>query len=439
MSQGRTSPVDEDGDFQRYYAQHLEPLQQRFESLRRKAVKERNLRLVVALAAWLAALGGVGYLAHPIGQFWPFVGFFALAAAVGLGVWAWLPAGAHNLRLREQVLPRIVPFFGDLRYRSESDLAPGRYGDWEVLPHFSEFYSEDQIEGSYRGVPLKLAEVTLRYDDSPRGGSGRSTSIAFKGLLIIFELGQKYPGVTLIRSQGSDMNGQFRLGEALHEVGGGSGFEVFATGDAPADTLADAGFLERLAEVSAQFQARQLFASFHAARLVMLIDHEGDYFEMSHRQKTDFARDAQRVRDQLGRLLAIVDLLQLRGISAEGGEEAGPFASPAFPELPDPNSADPYDIGGWGCLLAFVAFAATMSVYLGLLDSELSKGEQLWWSALGGSLLALGLFQAGRGVLRRSVGAVIAGLIFLAGALAILYSFVPPDIQTRIQSWVPGL
>ena len=423
MNQGTGSRSDREMEFKRYYARHLEPLQQRFEALRQKAVKERNLRAVAALATWLAAVGGIGYMARPIGEFWPFAVFFALAAGVGLGIWAWLPAGAHNLRLEEQVLPRIVPFFGDLRYRSEPDLVPGRYEEWKVLPRFSEFYAEDQIEGRYRGVPLKLAEVTLRYDDSFRRGSDRSTRIAFKGLLITCELGQEYPGFTLIRSRGSDMNGRFRLDEALREVGAGNGLEAFATGDAPADRLADAGFLERLAEVAAPLQARQLFASFHADRLVMLIDHEGDYFEMSHREETDFARDAGRVRDQLGRVLAFVDLLQQWGVAAGDGEATAPGETPAFPELPELEAGERYDVGGWGCLLAFVIFAVTMSAYLWLLDGALSQGALLGWSALGASLLALGLFQAGRGVLRRSMGSVIAGLLLLAGALAVLYSF----------------
>lgn len=439
MNQGRSSLVDEDKKFRRYYAQHLEPLEQRFESLRREAVKERNRRIVAALVAWLAAVGGVGYLAHPIGEFWPFVGFFGLATGVGLGMWVWLPAGAHELRLQEQVLSRIVPFFGDLRYRSEPDLVPGRYQDWKVLPNFSKSYCEDQIEGSYGGVPLKLAEVRLQYEYRSGHSSSSSSRTAFKGLMIIFELGQEYPGVTLIRNRGSNMNGRFRLDEALDEVGAGSGFEVFATSDAPGATLADAGLLERLAAVSAQFEARQLFASFHADCLVMLIDHKGDYFEMSHRQKTNFARDAGRVRDQLGRLFAIVDLLQLRGLSVEGRADTGALESPEFPELPGPNAADPYDIGGWGCLNAFVIFAAAMSAYLWLLDSELSKGALLWWSALGGLLMSLGLFQTIRGVLRRSVGTAIFGIILLAGAFIVLYYTVPLETQALIRFWAPGL
>ena len=67
--------------------------------------------------------------------------------------------------------------------------------------------------------------------------------------MIDFGLRQEYPGVTLIRSQGSDMKGRFHLDEALVKVGAGSGFEVFATSDALEATLADTRFLERLAEV----------------------------------------------------------------------------------------------------------------------------------------------------------------------------------------------
>lgn len=439
MNQGRSSLIDEDRDFRRYYAQHLEPLEQHFESLRRDAVKERNQRLVAALAVWLAAVGGIGYLAHPIGEFWPFVAFFALVTGIGLGLWVWLPAGAHELRLQEQVLSRIVPFFGNLRYQSEPDLVPDRYDDWKILPYFSKTYSEDQIKGSYRGVPLNLAEVRLQYESRSSHNNSSSTRVAFEGLMIVFELGQDYPGVTLIRTRGSHMDGQFHLDETLDEVSAGSGFEVFATNDAPGGMLADARFLERLAEVAAQFEARQLFASFHANRLVMLIDHKGDYFEMSHRQETNFARDAERVRAQLGRLLAIVDLLQLPGVSVEGEAEARDLASLAFPDLPGPKETAPYDIGGWGCLSAFVMFAAAMSAYLWLLDTALSKGALLWWSALGGLLTSLGLFQAGRGLWRRSVGTVIFGVILLVGAFLVLYYDVSSDTQGMIRAWVPGL
>lgn len=441
MNQDRPSSslLDEDTRFQSYYARYLEPLEQRFEALRRKAVKERNRRVVTALAAWLAAAGGILYMANPIGEFWPFVAFFGLVTFIGVGMWAWLPAVAHQLRLQDQVLSRIVPFFGDLRYQSEPDLTPGRYDDWLILPYFSETSSEDQIEGRYRGVRLKLAEVSLKYETRSSTSAGRSLMIAFDGLIIDLGLGQEYPGVTLIRSRGSDMKGRFHLDQTLDEMGSGSGFEVFATGDAPGATLADASFLERLAEVSSQFEARQLFASFHKDRLVMLIEHKGNYFEMSHRQKTNFARDAERVRGQLGHLFAIVDLLKLPGEPTEGEAEAGTWEIPEFPELPDLKVADPYDIGGWGCLSTFVMFGVAMLAYLWLLDSELSKGALLWWSAFGGSLLALGLFQGVRGVFRRSIGAVIFGLILLAGAFAVLYYTVPSETQTLIQSWLPGM
>ena len=429
MNQESFSPslIDDDVRFRRYYAQHLQPLEQRFESLRRDAVKERNRRIVGAVVAWLVAVAGIVYLARPIGEFWPFVAFFGVATLIGLGMWAWLPAGAHELRLQDQILSRIVPFFGDLRYQSEPDFSPEHYFDWKVLPSYSRPDSEDQIEGSYRGVTLKLAEVTLKYQSRSRGsdGSSGSTAIAFKGLMIDFGLAEEYPGVTLIRSQGSDMNHRFHLDEDLDEVDSGSGFEVYATSDAPGTRLADGRFLERLAEISSQFQAKQLFASFHQDRLVMLIDKKDNYFEMSHRQETNFAKDAERIRNQLGRLFAIVDLLQLPGKATEDEVDAEALDNLEFPELPDPKAVDPYDIGGWGCLNTFIIFAIAMSAYLLLLDSELSKGALLWWSALGGSLLALGLFQAVRGALRRSGGAVIFGIILLAGAFAVLYYYAP--------------
>ncbi|MGR9106218.1 MAG: DUF3137 domain-containing protein [Gammaproteobacteria bacterium] len=435
MNQRKNSLIEKDIEFRRYYTRFLQPLEQRFESLRQKAVVERNRRMVAALLAWFAALGGVVYLGPPIGDLWWFVGIFGLGCAFGLGIWAWLPAGAHEIRLQEQVLPRIVPFFGDLRYRPEPDLVPARYSDWKVLPSFSKTSSEDQIEGSYRGVPLKLAELRLQYES--RSNNSSSTETAFRGLMIDFELGQEYPGVTLIRSRGSNMKGRFHLDENLGEVGGDPDFEVFASRDAPGSKIANSIFLKRLAKVSAQFEARQLFASFHAKRLVMLIEHKGDYFEMSHRQKTDFAKDAERIRDQLGRIFSIVDLLELHRESGERPVNPGVLNDPVFPDLPKPKTADGYDTGGWGCLGAFLVFVASVLAYLRCLESDLSPEARLGWSTLGGLLATLGLFQTFRGIFRMSIWALLFGIIFLAGALLVLYYYGPSDIQALIGPWVP--
>ena len=60
MNQGRMSLIDEDREFRHYYAQHLEPLEHRFESLRRKAVKERNRRIVAAIRHKLVPVFCVG-------------------------------------------------------------------------------------------------------------------------------------------------------------------------------------------------------------------------------------------------------------------------------------------------------------------------------------------------------------------------------------------
>lgn len=437
MNQRERSLIDEDKEFRRFYARHLKPLEHRYESLRLKAVKETIRRIIAALAAWLAAVGAICYLG-PIEDALPFVIFFVLLAALGLALWAWLPARAHSDRLKEDILPRIVSFFGDLRYQAEPNLDPNQYDDWKVLPVFNGTYMEDQIEGSYHGVPLKLAEARLEHEKSrtSRGNTTTTRSVVFEGLMIIFELRQEYTGVTLIRNRGSNMKGQFHLAETLDEVGTGSGFEVFATDDAPGSKLANARFLERLAEVSARFGARQLFASFHANRLVMMIGLKDDYFEMSHRQQTNFAKDAERVRGQLGRIFAIVDLLHLEGVSARDRKDARSLQSPSFPELPEINTEGSYDIGGWGCFIVFLMFAATMSANLWLMGTELSGGALLWWSSFGALLMSLGLFQAIRSVWRRSALTATFGIILLAGALMVLYLNISSDIQGLIRSWL---
>jgi hypothetical protein len=156
---------------------------------------------------------------------------------------------------------------------------------------------------------------------------------------------------------------------------------------------------------------------------------------MSHRQKTNFAKDAERVREQLGRIFAIVDRLHVDGVSVEDRKDSRSSQRPSVPERSGRDDTAQSDAGSWGCFSVFVMFAASMSAYLLLLDTE----WLLWWSACGGVLMSSGLFQTIRGVLRRSVSTVIVGIILLTGAFLVLYFSVSPETQELIRSWVQGL
>jgi len=433
MNQGKKSLINEDREFRRYYNLHLKPLEQHYESLRREAVKETNLRIIAALTTWLATVTAIGYLA-PLGDGFTTALVIALAllAGLGLGLWAWSPAQAHVDQLKEQILPHIISFFGNLRYQSEPDFDPRQYRDWKVLPVFDESYSEDLIEGCYHGVPLKLAEIKLIYRKTRSSGGNSVTEhiTKFEGLMLAFKLGEDYPGVTLIHDQDSKMIDH--LDETLAKIGSGSGFKVLATNDATGAKLADAHFLERLAEVATQFKARHLIVGLHANQLVMMIRHKGNYFEMSHRNKTNFAKDAKRVREQLGRVFSIVDLLHLEGASVEDGKDAQLSQHPSFAKLSELNNSARPDAGSWGCLIFFIMFAVSMTAYLILLETE----WLLWWSAFGGLLMSSGIFQTIRGLWQRSALTLIFGITLLIGTLSVLYFHLSPDTQELIRPWM---
>jgi hypothetical protein len=64
----------------------------------------------------------------------------------------------------------------------------------------------------------------------------------------------------------------------------------------------------------------------------MLIEYKGNYFEMSHRQITDFVRDAKRARVQLDRFFAIIDLLQLPPVDGAGEVKYRNLENLEFPD-----------------------------------------------------------------------------------------------------------
>ena len=441
MTGTERKPLASNPAFMAYYREHLEPLAGVMEKHRVRARAERTRRLV---GASLAIVGGVAVmllLAWPLSEMaWWFGGFALLVTIVCLGVWAFMPTLAHYLRLKDQVLPRILPYFGDLEYQADCGIDPDRYRAWGLLPNFNKSSSEDQVRGSYRGVPLSAAEVKLQQETwrhSSSGSDTRHVEVVFKGLLCDFQLARAGAATVLFGSRGmfKDHFQQPDEGALKPVAVDDRRFEIFADDEAAAHERLPPEVRRSLAGIADAFSASRMIGSFHDDRLVLLIEHEGDYFELPHHVETDFIRDAEVIRGQLDRIFGIVDTLALEP-SLAAGETVAASALPPADEVADQNATqgqgDPYHVGGWGCLHVFVVFAVLLAASAWFLRGFVSNPVVLALAAPAAFFLATAGFMTLRALRPPERKLPIGGMVLAVIGLLFLLPAAPLHLLGKL-------
>lgn len=428
MEQATTPEIAQNRDFRRYYDRYLQPLEREFEVARQWAVKERAMRGAAALVIWTAATTAFFWLAWPMDDAFGLSGAFVFFSALGLGFWAWQPTMAHDERLSNEIMTRIVPFFGGLDYRQKSRLSAKDFADWKLLPSYNKDQGEDQIQGAYRGQPLNLAEIRLEHQTG--AGNNSKRVVAFEGLMIVVGLAHPAPGVTLIRTRGAKMKNRFQIDSALTPTSTHAGFEVFADDAALGDQPIATRQLDRLKRVVDTFGGGPLFASYHADCLVLLLTHKADYFELSSNQRTDFMRDAERTRQQLEKIFGLVDVMG----RFPPGASVEPPGQPRLENSSAGESSDSAkDAGGWGCLTFFALFAVATCAGLWGMRGWMDQDGLIGLAALNGLILAAALSLVAADLKPPRIARLLIALALLGGSSALVWTIAPEE--KRQQLW----
>ena len=409
-----------DRKFRSYYERHLKPLEEQFEQNRNVCRAERNKRIAAAIFSWLSMIVlGFWWFDSAVDFGWWMLPFAALFSGILLGLWAWLPMMLQYGQLKESILPRLIPFFGDLKFTWDAELSMSQFSASRLIPRHNKIYVEDLIEGSYTGVPLRFAEISLKeetthYRASDTTSSSRRIEKVFKGLLVELTLDHGSHGVTLAGSSGMFKDYFAIKSDSELQAGrSGTGFESHATpGARPAIRIDDVLF-KQLGELKTLFAAKRLALSLYDQKLLILIERTEDFFEISAEKQIDFARDAELVGQQLGQIFSIIEHLGIGGLqeSTDRRTESVDFTEIAGkPAGKEPLDRNAY--GGWGGLLVFVLWLAGTGAFAWFLDEQIKGDERVLWSTFGGALASLGLYQLVSS-LRKSQG----GKLFFAGLL----------------------
>jgi hypothetical protein len=157
----------------------------------------------------------------------------------------------HRL-YKDRVLPVLAARLGDLTYRQAASGRVRTLREFRILPEFDSAQADDEITGTYHGMPLSVVEVRLQRR------SGDNSQTVFDGLLIELTLPRALTGMTAVLTDEGllgNLKGRWRSGAMqpvrLEDPRFEQRFEVYSNDQVEARALLTPAFMERFNALAA--------------------------------------------------------------------------------------------------------------------------------------------------------------------------------------------
>jgi Protein of unknown function (DUF3137) len=281
---------------------------------RAAALAKRTQRIVMAVIAAIVVGLALSSFAMQIE--------FALfaAAAIVFGGLAWAESATKALKDDiKTAANREIAHALDLSYTlsigPSADFALAT--DMGLLPaNPDEQTHTDAWSGVLDGVDLHIHEAHLQ--EWVQRGKHRSLETIFHGVVLGYQFSRPFTSTTIVKRDAGIFNAFGALGAQLGKSRGGTSlervrlvdprfekaFEVYGSDQVEARYLVHPAFCERLLEMEAAFQGKNLRMVFARGRVVVVIE-TGDLFETGG---MDAARDEERVAKTCQQIQSLLEL-----------------------------------------------------------------------------------------------------------------------------------
>ena len=278
-----------------------------------KQVKTRSITRIpigtaISIALWALAQRGD----DPPGLF----GFvlFVIIGALGGEVWAaHKPERQYRQIYKTQVLPQLAAGVGNLTYRPASKDRVTRSGAERILPEYDVLEADDEIAGTYDGLPLEIIEVRLRQR------TNKKSRVVFDGLLVAITLPRALTGTTVVTTEKSmweNFKTRWRGGPLepvrLEHLEFEQRYEVYSTDQIEARALLTPAFMERFMGLAESTGFSLPGAMAEGNRLVVALPKTfgtGDLFEPPAYWKPAGGRELVRLENDIRAVLEMADTI----------------------------------------------------------------------------------------------------------------------------------
>ncbi len=287
--------------------------------------RSRNfLALTLTITAVIGGAGAFGWFFLMDGDL--ATGLACLLAALALPVlafpWAEAPVKRYRAEHKTKFMPALAGIFG-LKYYPARGISRETLKKTGIVPAHRLYHAEDCMAGRYKGVRIIFSEARLTHPQ-------HNGEYVFHGVFVLLELpGKPFAGHSVVTADNTLAR---RLAAKLKPVAlpadmPPSDFIMLSSRPENAGHLQHEGLLREFSEMSQIFDNAPISAAFFGGNsLFMMIPNNADMFEPCNINLPIATFDtALTARQEIGKILAIVDILELYGPApalADGSDDA---------------------------------------------------------------------------------------------------------------------
>lgn len=222
----------------------------------------------------------------------------------------WYIKKEFEIKIKEKILLNFIECFSDFEWDywilGYSQIDEKILKSILILPQFNENYSDDNFVGTYKGIPIKISEQTLK------SGLGIYKTNVFDGIVIeyFFKNRQKFPTEIIIKDNRLFAPKGYEK-VLLEDTEFNKMFNVYSNNQVECRFILTTGFMEKIKALKILFNAKNIALSFIGRRLFIAIDIGKDSFNIAKLYKrTNNKKLIEKMYNQFNFILKIADLLQ---------------------------------------------------------------------------------------------------------------------------------
>lgn len=216
-----------------------------------------------------------------------------------------------EVKIKERIIEDFMKCFKDFDWEywtlNDSQIDRKTLKSTKILPNFQENYSDDNFVGTYKGIPVKISEQTLKV------GQGIYKTNVFNGIVIEYDFKNKFlfPAEIIVKDSGLFAPKGYEK-VILEDSKFNRMFNVYSNNQIECRYILTTGFMEKLKALKILFDAKSIALSFFKNHLYIAVDIGKDCFNIAKLyRRTNDKKLFEKMYNQFDFILKIPDLLRL--------------------------------------------------------------------------------------------------------------------------------
>lgn len=299
--------------FDAYYAEKLQPVLQKSESVRRRYLAAFAILICMGLFFYpsiIAKLLHSNFFGTENSYIGIVLGLSCLVIMVLCG-----PLYVYKQKVKPQIMPDFADFFGSFSYQYEGKIDDIILRQSDLFGQYNQSIGDDSFVGIYDGVRICVAEEKLKLSKKDIRNFDMSKNV-FQGVCILFEMNKSFKGRTVVLKDMKLLNVFNKVkglqNVKLEDIRFEKYFEVYSDDQIEARYLLTTGFMERMLRLRDLYDGKSIQFCFNRNTLLLAIPTKQNMFEANSFFRSNVnKKKIDLVFEQFYTIFSIVKLLKL--------------------------------------------------------------------------------------------------------------------------------